>query len=125
MMIYLDTHVLVWLYTGLIQKIPPKTQLLIEKNALLASPISILELEYLFEIKRITVRSENIIDDLKARIGLLIDDNLFSSIINKSLTLSWTRDPFDRVIAASAEMRDIPLLTKDQTIRKHCSLATW
>jgi len=124
-MIYLDTHVLVWLYNGLIEKISTKGQLLIEKNELLTSPISILELQYLLEIQRITVQSQDIINDLTARIGLVIDDNLFFNIIKQSLTMSWTRDPFDRLIVAGAELRGIPLLSKDKIIHSHCSLAVW
>jgi PIN domain nuclease of toxin-antitoxin system len=40
-------------------------------------------------------------------------------------TLGWTRDPFDRVIVAHALADDLPLLTRDERIRRHCPLARW
>ncbi|HLG72825.1 MAG TPA: type II toxin-antitoxin system Phd/YefM family antitoxin [Chloroflexota bacterium] len=39
--------------------------------------------------------------------------------------ITWTRDPFDRLIAAHALATDTPLLTKDETIRQHLPLAWW
>ena len=124
-MIYLDTHILVWLFNGSVEKIPPKVQQLIDSHDILASPMSVLELQYLYEIKRITIPSQSIIDDLTFRIGLILDDNPMINIIQQSLMISWTRDPFDRLIAASAQLRGIPLLTKDETILTNCPTALW
>jgi PIN domain nuclease of toxin-antitoxin system len=39
--------------------------------------------------------------------------------------LTWTRDPFDRVIAAHAIVADAPLVTADRTILDNLPLATW
>lgn len=39
--------------------------------------------------------------------------------------LTWTRDPFDRMIAAHAIVADTPLLTADRTILDHLPLASW
>jgi len=39
--------------------------------------------------------------------------------------LSWTRDPFDRMIAAQAIVADAPLVTADRTILGNLPLATW
>jgi PIN domain nuclease of toxin-antitoxin system len=39
--------------------------------------------------------------------------------------LTWTRDPFDRMIAAQAVVADAPLLTADETILDNLPLATW
>jgi PIN domain nuclease of toxin-antitoxin system len=41
------------------------------------------------------------------------------------MSLNWTRDPFDRLIAAQALCRGIPLLTKDESIRRRIKLAAW
>jgi PIN domain nuclease of toxin-antitoxin system len=46
-------------------------------------------------------------------------------LVNAAQGLSWTRDPFDRLIAAHAIVADALLLTADETIRKHLPLATW
>ncbi|HXH57083.1 hypothetical protein [Iamia sp.] len=40
-------------------------------------------------------------------------------------TLDWTRDPFDRIIAAQTLAAGARLLTKDLTIRDHLGLAVW
>jgi len=106
-MIYLDTHVLVWLYEGRIEKISDRAKLLIEENDLLTSPINILELQYLHEIKRINVGAQEIITDLEVRLGLKLDDNAFIHIVEQSFSISWTSDPFDRLLVASAQLRNI------------------
>jgi PIN domain nuclease of toxin-antitoxin system len=43
--------------------------------------------------------------------------------IERALAMSWTRDPFDRVISAHARADGVPLLTRDETIRAHCEWA--
>ncbi|MCF7950382.1 MAG: hypothetical protein K9L57_01970 [Spirochaetaceae bacterium] len=37
----------------------------------------------------------------------------------------WTRDPFDRLITAQADIQAASLLTKDGTIRTHYPKAVW
>jgi PIN domain nuclease of toxin-antitoxin system len=39
--------------------------------------------------------------------------------------LTWTRDPFDRLIAAHAIVADAPLLTADRTILDNLPQAIW
>jgi PIN domain nuclease of toxin-antitoxin system len=39
--------------------------------------------------------------------------------------LSWTRDPFDRLIAAHAILADATLLTADRTILANLPQAAW
>lgn len=39
--------------------------------------------------------------------------------------LTWTRDPFDRMIAAQAIVADAPLVTADRTILANLPLAVW
>ena len=39
--------------------------------------------------------------------------------------LTWTRDPFDRLIAAHAIVAGAPLLTADRGILENLPLATW
>ncbi len=120
-MIYLDTHIVVWLYAGQIEKLNTKATELINDNEILISPIVRLELQYLNEIKRITETPDNIISDLSNSIGLKICDKTFNSIINFSMNIDWTRDPFDRIIVANAAIQDDYLITKDQTILSHYS----
>ncbi|MGZ8256497.1 MAG: type II toxin-antitoxin system VapC family toxin [Gallionella sp.] len=49
----------------------------------------------------------------------------FSAFIGTALLLNWTRDPFDRIIAAQAAHRKSPLLTADQNMLKHYAAAIW
>jgi len=63
-LIYLDTHVVIWMY----------------QEDLVFSPMVELEIEYLFEIKKITERSLVIIDYMKKHIGLNISDTLFPKL---------------------------------------------
>ena len=124
-MIYLDTHVVIWLYADLAEKFSPHARLLINENDLLISPIVSLEIQYLYEVNRITVGSNAIISDLKQRIGLRICDAPFGEVTAQAIALSWTRDPFDRLIVAQAKVRGSPLLTKDEMILARFEDAVW
>ena len=115
-MIYLDTHVVVWLYAGKIKKLSEQAKELINDHEVIISPIVRLELQYLFEIQRITDEANQIIFDLSDRIGLKICDKSLHTIVSNALAISWTRDPFDRIIVANATVDRNILLTKDQNI---------
>jgi len=123
--IYLDTHVIVWLYQKDEDRFTPETMALIDKEDLIISPMVELELEYLFEIDRINVKAEVILDYLKTRISLKTCENPFSNIVQKAKFMKWTRDPFDRIITAQAALQDSVLITKDKQIRKHYPMAIW
>jgi PIN domain nuclease of toxin-antitoxin system len=84
-----------------------------------------LELEYLHEIKRSTTPAETILNELRAQIGLATCDLPFDQVVRKATELTWTHDPFDRLIVAQALCRDFRLLTKDAYIRRHARLAFW
>lgn len=118
-MIYLDTHVVVWLYAGKIDNLSEDAKILIDKNGLFISPIVRLELQYLYEIQRITVEANDIILNLSDLIGLQICNKNFDTIINGAFKLSWTRDPFDRIIVANASINQNILVTKDRNILKN------
>ena len=115
-MIYLDTHIVVWLYAGQVSKLTEGDKSLINSHQLYISAIVSLELQYLYEIKRISVKAEEIVADLSKRIGLEISAESFGDIINEAIKYSWTRDPFDRIIVANAALNDSILLTKDKRI---------
>lgn len=124
-MIYLDTHVVVWLYSGLTDKLTDIAKSLINDNEVYISAIVRLELQYLYEIKRIKVEPDVIISDLSAQIGLKICNKNFNDIINITLTITWTRDPFDRIITANALLNKNILLSKDQNILNNYPYAKW
>ncbi len=124
-MIYLDTHVVVWLYAGLTNKFSETAGALINDHELFISPLVRLELAYLHEIERVTADSDAIIADLSQRIGLQVCDKNFDSVVNLALAMSWTRDPFDRLIVANAAVHDDILLSKDINILTQYTFARW
>jgi len=124
-LIYLDTHIVVWLYSGLKQKLSATARSLINQHDLYISPIVRLELQYLYEIQRVTVLPGVIIEDLELRLNLIICDRQFDQIISQSLNQHWTRDPFDRIIVSQAALQGSLLLTKNKNIRDNYPQAQW
>lgn len=124
-MIYLDTHVVVWLYAGLVEKVSEPVRVLINENEVTISPVVKLELAYLYEIERIKEEPAILIADLSSRIGLRICERAFDAVVSQAMSLSWTRDPFDRLIVANARLNDNFLVTKDQKILENYSHARW
>ena len=124
-MIYLDTHVVVWLYAGEIKKLSGQAKELINGHDVIISPVVLLELQYLYETQRITVEAREIVSDLSERIGLKTCDLSFNTIVIGALDFSWTRDPFDRIIVANAAVNQNILVTKDQNILDNYEKALW
>jgi PIN domain nuclease of toxin-antitoxin system len=118
-LIYIDTHIAVWLYAGQAEKLSEFAKESLNQNEIYISAIVRLELQYLNEIERITDGANEIVSDLSNRIGLRICDKSFNSIISYSMDLVWTRDPFDRIIVANAALNNDPLVTKDRKILDH------
>jgi PIN domain nuclease of toxin-antitoxin system len=123
--IYLDTHVVVWLYAGQVELLPKSVMLRLEAADLKISPIVALELEYLHEIGRLSVPGVQVVRDLALQIGLVTCDLPFATVIEHAAQQAWTRDPFDRIIVAHAAATGNELATKDRVIHQHCSLALW
>jgi PIN domain nuclease of toxin-antitoxin system len=124
--LYLDTHILVWLYQDGAARLTSEGVRAIEAaEQLLISPIVEFELTYLHGISRINCRAVTILDSLRRDIGLETCTQPFAAVIGAALPLDWTRDPFDRIIVAQAAHRESPLLTADQNIRNHYSAAVW
>jgi PIN domain nuclease of toxin-antitoxin system len=115
----------VWLYTGLVEKLSGQAKELINENDIYISGVVRMELQYLYEIQRITDKSDEILADLSDRVGLKVCDKSFNSIVGKALELSWTRDPFDRIIVANAALNSSILVTKDQNILGNYEKARW
>lgn len=124
--LYLDTHILVWLYQDGAARLTPLGVRAIEgAEQMLISPMVELELTYLNEISRISCPATTILDSLRRDIGLEACKQPFAAVVGAALELDWTRDPFDRIIVAQAAHRESHLLTADQNIREHYSAAVW
>lgn len=124
-LIYLDTHVAVWLYIPKVDALSETARRLIDDHELLISPAVLLELAFLNEIGRIRVGANEIFESLHLQIGLRACDLSFGPIVAAAQGQTWTRDPFDRLIVGSAACKKVRLLTKDQTIQEHFDFAVW
>lgn len=124
-MILLDTHVLVWWVNGEKQKFSRKARQALEqhgkRNELLVSSISFFEIttlerrgrlrfkipagEWLANVRRLPEYClEPLTDDVAERAGQFGD--------------SFLRDPADRLIAATALVHAVPLVTYDEKLRE-------
>ena len=126
MICYLDTQIVVWLAEANLAKLSQRALSLIQTADLRISPVALLELQYLYEIKRIVVTPQEILVKLNTEVGLTLCDHPFPIIAEVALGESWTRDPFDRLIVAHAKANGASLLlTKDEVIRANYAHAQW
>lgn len=125
MKINLDTHIVLWLYDKLEEKFNTRIKKLIDQNILAISPIIRLELQFLKEINRVNEEANVIIDYLSERIGLEIEDIAFDIIMKATTKIIWTRDPFDRIIVATSQVKNSTLITADQNILDNYQNAIW
>lgn len=123
--IHLDTHVAIWLFLGLTEKLSLKAINLIECSDLSISAMVLLEIQYMYEIKRLNNDAAFVFKELDRLINLKLSEHSFSTIAKEALTISWTRDPFDRLIVANAQISDCKLLTRDNRILENSKLALW
>ena len=125
-MIYLDTHVILWLYLRKGEGLSDRAQQLIEyEDVIVISPMILLELDYLHEIGRTTLGSSQVFDYLRQQLGLQICQKAFMDVVRKASQLSWTRDPFDRIITAQSAIDQNTLITKDKIIQENYEYAVW
>jgi PIN domain nuclease of toxin-antitoxin system len=109
--ILLDTNAVIWLDRG-----HARTRALARgRQSLHISPATLLELQFLEEAGRIRLArgdAEAIaIDD-----RWTLDDPPAAAWFAIALDLAWTRDPFDRLLAAHARLRGWRLATADSAV---------
>jgi PIN domain nuclease of toxin-antitoxin system len=124
-LIYLDTHAMAWLYAGHTERIPAAVRKAVNESELLISPMALVELQYLREIGRFTDPVEDVLEILGRDLGLRVCDLPFAQVARRALALTWTRDPFDRLIVSQASLREAPLVTKDGDIHRHYRASLW
>jgi PIN domain nuclease of toxin-antitoxin system len=107
------------------ERLPRAAQALIDEREPRISPIAVLELGYLHEVRRARDPLTTMLDALRREIRLEIADTSLAELVQAAVGLTWTRDPFDRLIAAHAIVADAPLLTADRTILDNLPQATW
>lgn len=115
MNILLDTHFLLWtvLRAPRLREFP----WLDEYRPWGISPVSLLEIQFLAEVGRLEVRQPDFSNAVAVDPRFLIDEVPLVALVEKALPLSWTRDPFDRLLAAHSEARRVPLCSLDRRIQ--------
>lgn len=125
-MIHLDTHVVAWLYSDGDARMSPVARAALKgSDDIRISPMVRLELRYLFEVGRVTAPAAEVVDELRTTLGLTVCDASFVAVAHLAETLTWTRDPFDRLIVAHAALHEAPLVTKDGTLHERYPRCVW
>jgi PIN domain nuclease of toxin-antitoxin system len=83
------------------------------------SPVSFLEIQFLAEIGRLTVRNPEFTNAVMSDARFTVDDIPLTNLVRHALRLEWTRDPFDRLLVAHSSARRIGFCTTDRGIRDH------
>lgn len=125
MILHLDTHVLVRLYAGDRAFFPARALTALDHARLVYSPMVELEMQYLYEVGRIKATPDEMLPYLADKIALSPDETPYIVVARTARLLSWTRDPFDRLITAAAVATNQPLLTRDTLIRENYERAFW
>lgn len=106
--ILLDTNALIWLEQGHRRARP----LLEDGRRLHLSPATLLELQFLHEVGRIRIDTASL-SALEDDERWQLDEPPAAAWFARAAGLTWTRDPFDRLIAAHALLRRWRLATGD------------
>jgi PIN domain nuclease of toxin-antitoxin system len=123
---YLDTNALLWLSDGSLAGLSPRIDRLLEQGELLFSQMVLVELEFLYEIKRSKRPARDIQRKVEHELGVRLCDLPFSAIADAALDEKWTRDPFDRLIVANAKANGFAwLISADEQMRKHYPRTVW
>ena len=112
-MILLGTNAILWLLAA-----HPRAEPLVRQEVrLYVSPVSLLEMKYLVEVGRLHVAEgrsvEAVVEDPRWQLDSPASDVLFKT----AMDLDWTRDPFDRLLAAHAQCRGWRLASGDRELK--------
>jgi len=109
-MILLDTSAILWILAG-----HRRARRLQEETArLYMSPVSMLELKYLVESGRLRETPGRSVKDVADDPRWQLDSPSSERLFTAALDVVWTRDPFDRLIAAHALLRRWRIATGDR-----------
>jgi len=115
--IMLDTHIAVALYEGRPGGLALPTRRAIDRDVVTISPAVLLEIELLFEIRRLREGANAIAKSLAEDLGIRVAGDRFADVATEALALAFTRDPFDRLIVAHAAIANATLVTQDAMLR--------
>lgn len=113
-MILLDTNAIIWLHQR-----HRRARALNRAGRLYVSPASTLELQVLVESGRLRFRRGATVGHVVHDDRWLIDGPPSPDWFDAATEQGWTRDPFDRLIAAHARLRGWRLATADREMIEH------
>lgn len=123
--VFLDTHAAIFLWEGRQEVFGRASRELLERAVLLISPLVRLEMWLLREVGKLAVEPGHLLDGLTTELGVAEPADPLPAVIAQAQPLSWTRDPFDRLIVATALLHGSPLITRDRTITAHYPESVW
>ena len=126
MIAFLDTHAFVLLGEARTDRFGADSRRLLVQADLCVSPAVLLELHFLFEIGRLAKGDPGgfhaaVLRDCDVRES----PDPFADVVRHAAALTWTRDPFDRLIVGAAALHRAKLITKDANIHEHFAGAVW
>jgi len=109
--ILLDTHAVIWIAQG-----HRRVRELARLPRLFISPATVLEIQFLTEAGRLRLAAGRSAADLATDGRWKLDEPPAGDWFAAACELAWTRDPFDRLIAAHARLRRWKLATADNIL---------
>ena len=123
--VFIDTNIVLWAVRGEFKKLSKIAEKTISENSLLYSPMVRLELEYLYEIGKIRYDAQQFLNVLHKSLEINEANSSFSAVCANACKIGWTRDSFDRLIVAEADLHKAKLITADEKIIKNYKRAVW
>jgi PIN domain nuclease of toxin-antitoxin system len=117
MKLLLDTHFLLWIVTGSDRL--REFAWLDDYRPWGVSPVSLLEIQFLGEVGRLSVEQPAFDEAVRQDPRFVVDEIGIGALVGKALSLAWTRDPFDRLLAAHSEARRVSFCSLDRRVRAH------
>ena len=128
-MILLDTHVVIWLASDDSRISRPARSAIAEarqsRRGLAISDFTLFELSLLFGKKKfaLAVTPEAFLSEVERRFTVFpVTANIALQAFD--LSARFPNDPVDRILAATALIEDIPLVTADREIRRSQAVST-
>ncbi len=123
MEVVIDSHALLWYLSGN-AKLSTNAKHTIEKATSVVIPsIVVMEILYILEKNKFTYKFLELLTELKTRSYRVYPLDL--NIVVQTLFVDGSLEMHDRIIIATAQMLDAPLITKDRQITQHYSKSIW
>lgn len=125
-MIHIDTHIAIWLFNAEVERFSVAATACLAENPIGYSPMLRHELDLLDQRGRLPAPSASAVLRYITEAFAAKESRLaFDVVIDAAQPLVWTRDPFDRLIVATAMAEGVGLVTADRDVRNNFEYAVW